>query len=969
MIALSRITFAIALMTTSSIAVAGSISPRLLAEMDHGAPGATFSVIVSMKDQADVAALSRQLDERRATMKDRHASVIGALQATARGQEAIRSDLRSAMVSGQILGYTGYWISNLLVVAGTRGAIEEIARRPDVEWVEPNFFPVLIGPVDVGTDRGGEHRTRGIGITPGLKAIRAPEVWRQLGITGAGRLIGGFDTGVDGTHPALADRWRGAGGQVPWQECWLDVVGTASQFPTDTYEHGTHVMGTLTGLGAATGDTIGVAWGAKWIACNACGQSGQHGGPFDNDAITAFQWFADPDGNPNTTEDVPDVVENSWGTRSSLGYPSCFDYWWSAMDNCEAAGVALVFSGGNEGPAAQSMGSPADRPTTLYNAFSVGAVDATHFDFPYPIASFSSRGPTTCDAPPENQIKPEVVGPGVNVYSSIPGGGYAQNIWSGTSMSGPHVAGIIALMRQGNPNLGVDEIKQILMQTARDEGTAGEDNDYGWGMVDAYAAVQQAIHGFGQVQGYVRNGSMADLPIFGATVRVLDYGNQYTTDPNGYYVGMSPAGTCRLEASHPAFRPDTVLVAIAPGGLTTQNFSLIDDRGPTFTNVSDPGTVTDVTHPLPLSAFVSDPSTVGSCTLRWRLNGGAWTNVVMHIQLGDLWLGTIPAQPAGSRIDYYMSAIDGLGNVNTTPTGAPDAFYTYYVTQIVYQYTCETDDPNWSLYTSGDDAGMQGRWVRDDPVATYYGDHMVQPEDDHTVAPGHICFLTGNNPPNSPPEYSDVDYGCTTLTSPTLNLTGAPRAFLSFWRWYAQEIVADDEFQVDASSNGGTTWVPIERVSGNHELWEHALIELNQYITLTNNVKIRFRACDLGQAGTVEACIDDFSVEKFTPNSSDATDNTPVRFINNLAQNEPNPFNPTTSIKFTLSNAGDARLMVFDVSGRLVRVLFDGRLTAGFHALTWDGLDDAGRRLGSGTYFYRLTAGAFEQSRRMTIMK
>jgi subtilisin family serine protease len=101
--------------------------------------------------------------------------------------------------------------------------------------------------------------------------------------------------------------------------------------------------------------------------------------------------------------------------------------------------------------------------------------------------------------------KPEVAAPGVQVYSSVPGGGYEQNGWDGTSMAGPHVAGVVALMRQADPNLDVDSIKQILMRTAVDLGTSGEDNDYGWGIIDAYAAVSAVMFKHGDAD---RNGTI-----------------------------------------------------------------------------------------------------------------------------------------------------------------------------------------------------------------------------------------------------------------------------------------------------------------------------------------------------------------------------------------------------------------------------------------------------------------------------
>jgi subtilisin family serine protease len=152
--------------------------------------------------------------------------------------------------------------------------------------------------------------------------------------------------------------------------------------------------------------------------------------------------------------------------------------------------VVCIFSAGNEGPDPQTHRSPANicrNPTTN---FSVGAIDATNYGFPYPIADFSSRGPSDCDG---RTKKPEVVAPGVDVYSSVPGGGYEWYWWDGTSMAGPHVAGVVALMREADPDLEVDVIKQILINTAVDLGVPGEENTYGWGIIDAYQAVLTAM--------------------------------------------------------------------------------------------------------------------------------------------------------------------------------------------------------------------------------------------------------------------------------------------------------------------------------------------------------------------------------------------------------------------------------------------------------------------------------------------
>lgn len=91
--------------------------------------------------------------------------------------------------------------------------------------------------------------------------------------------------------------------------------------------------------------------------------------------------------------------------------------------------------------------------------------------------------------------------------------------------------------------------------------------------------------------------------------------------------------------------------------------------------------------------------------------------------------------------------------------------------------------------------------------------------------------------------------------------------------------------------------------------------------------------------------------------------------IYRLDQNVPNPFNPETSISFSTAGEGKVYLQVINILGQQIRVLVDDRLPPGEHRVTWDGLDDAGRRAASGIYFYRLRAGSFTQSRKMILLR
>ncbi len=480
---LSIRTFAAALLALAAApAAAGELNPAFREQLALARADTLLSVIVTLGEQAPVAALSARLTAAGASRAQRHSEVLHSLHETARGQGPLLAWLDGQREAGAVAGYTAHWIANLVVVAATPAAVAELAARADVAAVEANFSALPL-EAEIGQ---APPPWPSVGLTPGIVAIGADRVWRELGITGAGALVAVIDTGVDGGHPALAARWRGL--VAPAADCWLDLLGVSPTFPVDPQSHGTHVMGTLAGL--APGDSIGVAPGALWIATNAIGQG--VGTPFNNDVIAAFAWLADPDGDPETVDDVPDVVMNAWGVNELLGYADCDSRWWAVIDHCEAAGVVALFAAGGDGPAAGSIRSPADRAATALSSFAVGAVDASDpAAWPYPLASFSSRGPSGCDVPPALAIKPELVAPGVNVVSAVAGGGYAN--YSGSAMAGPHVAGVVALMRSANPDLEVDDIKQILLETARDEGPAGDDNGYGRGCVDAFAAVSMAL--------------------------------------------------------------------------------------------------------------------------------------------------------------------------------------------------------------------------------------------------------------------------------------------------------------------------------------------------------------------------------------------------------------------------------------------------------------------------------------------
>ncbi len=539
---------------------ASGLEPGLALRIRGMAPDEQIKVLVVLADRPDLPALKSRLDRTRAGRAQRHRTVMRNLrEAAARSQGPLLDELAAMRDRGEIAGFTPHWLINAVVVLGKTAAIRSLALRPDVDRIEADLVASAMRPVAEAPVSATEAAL-GVGTTPGMTMIGADRVWREMGFTGKGVLIGSIDTGVDGTHPALRDRWRG--NFAPVSECWLDAAGLGHPLPDDDYRHGTHIMGTLAGL--APGDSIGVAPGALWIASNATNQDASS--EFDNDILNSLEWLADPDGDPQTVDDVPDVVQNSWGIydgMSGVVYPPCDSRWWDAMDACEAAGIVLVWSAGNEGPDPFSLRSPADRASTPLNAFSVGSVD---FDDPVEVSYFSSRGPSECDSV---SIKPEVVAPGNPIYSSVPGGGYWY--FSGTSMAGPHVAGIAALIRDAAPDLGVDQIKQIILDTAVDLGPPGEDNDSGFGLVDAWAAVSTALGPAGTVTGRLTD-HVTGEPVPEGVVTVGD--QTVHADADGRYSIILAAGSRTLECSGFGFTPTELSVPVTAGSLITLDAAL-----------------------------------------------------------------------------------------------------------------------------------------------------------------------------------------------------------------------------------------------------------------------------------------------------------------------------------------------------------------------------------------------------------
>ena len=342
---------------------------------------------------------------------------------------------------------------------------------------------------------------------------------------------------------------------------------------------------------------------------------------------------------------------------------------------------------------------------------------------------------------------------------------------------------------------------------------------------------------------------------------------------------------------------------------------------------------------------------------------GIWVRVDMEPVGQRHWQATIPAQTQPTEIAYYIHAQDIEGNAATAPRDGQETPFCFEVAWLVEDF--EGDTGGWTVDPEGDDDAWAGVWGHVDPIGS-----TAQPENDHTSV-GTLCWVTGNDRPDCWPDHANVNGGCTTLQSAVYDLNGAVNAKAKYWRWYSNdrgENPGSDHWVVDVRNNQGP-WLPVEDTVASSNAWEQAEVDLSAvYGENLGEIELRFVASDEDPGSLVEAAVDDFVI------LADFTSSEVVGGIDRRAPSirirNPNPFRPSAEIRIDVPRATAATLSVHDVSGRLVRALLHGQtVPAGETILVWDGTSDEGDQIESGVYFLRLTAGVFEATRPLVLLK
>ncbi|RKZ20119.1 hypothetical protein DRQ50_00375 [bacterium] len=833
------------------------------------------------------------------------------------------SYLGAARAVGAELRHTSRWL-NAASFLVTDAQLQRLADRPEVARIDlvattrrpaPPLEPLLpeavVGPKDksAAADRTWDYG----GSLQAIQQLNVEAV-HALGLTGADVVVGILDTGFRTTHEALR--------HIPVLDAWDFVDGDPIVDEEETDPSGSRNHGTMTLSNVAAhrpGRMISPGFGVSVLLARTEHLTEEVPAEEDN-WVAGLEW-AEANG--------ADIIS------SSLGYIDWYEFedldgntavTTRAADQAAARGLLVVTSAGNDRLTTGSLIAPADADSVI----TVGAVDNDGL-----VAWFSSPGPTA-----DGRIKPDVAARGVSNTVANPNDDRGYGTASGTSFSCPLISGVAALVLERAPQLTPIQVREALRQTASQPGAP--DNDLGWGVVDAYAAVTW----FGPVFGHTpqRDTESTSGPYavgtfitaragLGAAPPQLlwrvDAGNWQTVElmPTG-------GGPVSWIADIPG-QPNGTTVDYYLTGTDAENVTVTDPvRAPSRRHsfVVGPDTTPPVISHFPvgnqtlyvwpplLSCTADDNLGVAGVDLHFRLNGGLEQGPYPLVDFGDgVWSLVFPLTvdeiAAGDRLTYDLTVRDQAALANTTSTGTRTM-------DIIAMDTRDTTLVDPTSYPVPDD----------DPTGVY-GQVVLG-----AGAGGEIWNLSVDIDLVHP----DVGELRAELVSPLgthvmlHNRSGAGTADLA-GNWPATLTVDGpgdlDDFRGESSEG----------------LW---LLYIYDEVA--------------GQTGTLQGWSLNLTYIDEVSTAGDVVPGPGDRLLPNV----PNPFNPRTGIRFELARGGRTRLAVYDLRGMLVRDLLDEELAAGLYRRVWDGRDRHGRTVGSGIYLYRLVTpdGAVRQ-RKMTLLR
>lgn len=947
---------------SSDIFASATLTPGLESVVINNADDSAIEVVVFLDDESERNNLKKTVTSQRIKRSDRIKSVISKLHSY---NSIHKISIQNFLEANSLAPLKEAWIVPAFTAMLKKSDIKILSEMAGIKKIVENVNLTYDPPVEISD---GPQRTPA-SIANELNMINVPYLWSR-GLKGKGRIICSFDTGVELSHPALASKWRG--NNRPLSESWFSKANPAS-LPYDATGHGTHTMGIMVGSLAA--DTFGVAPEAEWISAGIIDQ-GRSLSVTISDILEAFQWALNPDGDTTTTDDVPDVILNSWGFPKGLFVP-CDDTFWGVIDNVEAAGIVTIFSAGNEGPEPKTLRSPADRASSPLNAFAVGAVNISSV-----IADFSSRGPSSCD---NNQIKPEIVAPGVSIRSCDKDGGF--KLMSGTSMAAPYIAAAVALIRQYNPDVTPDEIKNALILSATDLGNSGEDNAYGHGLVNLAKVLNYIPSPIDPNVTFVGTKILDDqLPLPGSSINlqitlsnspanlekvtgrllIENNGSQVlANDIAEFYFGLGGTNAVNFNPFEITFDKSIYHGQIIEFQLALSSSDIVYNDTINFSltvGLLPAGKIADQRNNR-LSLTISDFGQFGfaSGSIYNLLKDGFTvdnnSNLLYEagiiVARNNLQLSSSVRSQDGTFRASDFTPFESLSEQQYGADGS--VFRTAGFNDIKSEIPIPINIYQKSYHF--EEIGYEG---------LIFFDYFIKNQSIETHQGLNFGLLTDFDLGQNDKLFFDesliyqrsIDGIYVGLVG--LENVGSFKSYLNnsekigFDNHQLYEIISNNISNVDSTTSGDQMFIvnspTFDLNPGEIYKFSFAYVIGSDLSELYQNAQRAKEKYDL--------TTDVVDIENmFIPDD----------FA--LYQNYPNPFNPTTTISFFLPESGQASLDIFNVLGQKVKNLISENLTAGTHNFLWDATTENGEKISSGIYFYRLRINDFYKTRKMLLMK
>lgn len=294
-------------------------------------------------------------------------------------------------------------------------AVSNVSEANSLRMIRPVPYEAKLAAAAPGKP---EH-----GPTWGIRALKVDALWAE-GLSGKGVLVGHLDTGIDGDHEMLQDAIEKA--------AVFDHYGRerrASKPPTDSDEHGTHTAGTIAGRPCKKVQA-GVAPGARLLTAEVI-----EGGDSIARVLGGMEWA---------------LQHGARVLNLSLGWPTYTDSFLQIIDVLRLNDCLPVVAAGNDSEGVTRS------PGNYAQSLSVGAATASGRVAPFSGSEFMNRE--------QDSIVPDIVGPGVDIWSAAPGGGF--QMMQGTSMATPHIAGLAALLFEACQNASIDQVEAAILASA-----------------------------------------------------------------------------------------------------------------------------------------------------------------------------------------------------------------------------------------------------------------------------------------------------------------------------------------------------------------------------------------------------------------------------------------------------------------------------------------------------------------------